>query len=127
MQRPKWKNLNYCFWFLFLLAGFPVRANTYSVLDFGAVADAKTQNTKAIQKAIDKCAETGGIVFFPKGTFLSGTIYLKSNILLHLSPMAVLKGSALPQDYLFTGLRILSAARQKHLFSECRLSVAKPR
>ena len=74
-------------------------AQTYDVVRFGAVADGKTLNTKAIQKAIDNCAETGGIVYFPKGTFLSGTIFLRSNVTLHLSPMAVLKGSPSPQDY----------------------------
>ena len=81
------------------LQGSFAHSQSYNVVDFGAVSDAKTLNTKAIQKAIDKCAETGGIVYFPKGTFLSGTIFLKSNVTLHLSPMAVLKGSPLPQDY----------------------------
>ncbi|GAB2603358.1 glycoside hydrolase family 28 protein [Spirosoma areae] len=87
---------------LILLALLPGRfshAQTYNVVDFGAVPNAKTLNTQAIQKAIDKCAETGGLVYFPKGTFLSGTIFLRSNVTLHLSPMAVLKGSPLPQDY----------------------------
>lgn len=74
-------------------------AQTYNILDFGAVADGQTLNTKAIQKAIDKCAETGGMVFFPKGLFLSGTIFLRSNTTLHLSSQAVLKGSPNPQDY----------------------------
>lgn len=74
-------------------------AQTYNVLEYGALADGKTNCTKAIQKAIDQCAQTGGLVYFPKGTFLSGTIFLRSNVTVHLSPMAVLKGSPSPQDY----------------------------
>jgi polygalacturonase len=32
------------------------RTKRYLITDFGAVADGKTVNTKAIQAAIDKCA-----------------------------------------------------------------------
>ena len=42
----------------------------FVISDFGAVADAATVNTKAIQSAIDKCtASGGGVVIVPKGTF----------------------------------------------------------
>jgi len=37
----------------------------YNVLDYGAIGDSKTLNTKAIQKAIDECASNGGSVEFP--------------------------------------------------------------
>ena len=37
----------------------------------------------AINKAIDACAQAGGgMVYFPTGTYLSGSIHLRSNILL---------------------------------------------
>lgn len=56
----------------------------YNILDFGAIADGKINNQKAIQDAIDACSKTGGTVVVPTGNFLSGTIRLKSNIELHL-------------------------------------------
>ncbi|MBV6647311.1 MAG: hypothetical protein KI790_17770, partial [Cyclobacteriaceae bacterium] len=60
----------------------------YDIRDFGAVGDGKKDNTKAIQKAIDKCSETGGKVIFPGGTFATGTIFLKSNVTIYLSQKA---------------------------------------
>ena len=57
----------------------------YNVLDYGAVSDGKTLNTKAIQKAIDECASNGGgSVQFPAGTYLTGTISFKDNVILNL-------------------------------------------
>ena len=60
-----------------------------NVRDFGAVGDGRTRDTAAIQKAVD----AGGMVYFPPGVYLSGTIYLKSNGGLNLAPGAVLKAS----------------------------------
>src|ERR1035438_2031280 len=52
--------------------------NRFVISDFGAVADGKTVNTRPIQAAIDKCAASGGgMVVVPKGTFLTGAIFLK--------------------------------------------------
>ncbi len=53
--------------------------NVLNVYDFGASGQGTELDTKAIQAAIDKSAETGGTVLFPKGVFLTGTIYLKDN------------------------------------------------
>ena len=46
----------------------PSEPSGYLITDFGAVADNKTVNTKAIQAAIDKCASTkkGGVVVVPR-------------------------------------------------------------
>lgn len=49
-------------------------------------------NTKAIQAAIDDCSE-GGRVVIPEGIWMSGAIYLKSNMTLELKEGAVLFGS----------------------------------
>jgi len=71
-----------------------------NILNFGAVADGKTLNTEAIQKAIDTVAEAGGgRVTIPAGTFLTGTIWLKSHIELHFENGAVLKASENLNDY----------------------------
>ena len=66
----------------------------FNVIDFGAIGDGLINDTKSIQKAIDFCAENkGGVVLFPPGVYLSGTIFLKSNINLHFMEGAILLGS----------------------------------
>ena len=65
-------------------------SSVFNILDYGAVADGVTNNANAIQRAIDAASVTGGQVLVPAGTFLSGTIRLKSNIDFHLSSGAVL-------------------------------------
>ncbi|WP_375418264.1 glycoside hydrolase family 28 protein [uncultured Hymenobacter sp.] len=75
-------------------------AQTYSIKTYGAVADGKTLSTTAIQKAIDACHRAGGgTVDVPTGTYLTGTISLKSNVNLHLETGAVLLGSPNINDY----------------------------
>jgi len=79
------------------------RARTQSVMitDFGAVGDGKTCNTRAIQAAIDQCAANGGgILVVPAGTFLTGSVFFKQAVDLHLEKDAVLKGVVDPNDYL---------------------------
>lgn len=62
--------------------------------DFGAVADGKTMNTISIQKAVDECsAAGGGVVLFSSGFYLTGTIYLKSNVMLQVDEAATILGS----------------------------------
>ena len=70
---------------------------------FGAKGDGKTMDTKAIQIAVNQChAAGGGKVYLHNGTFLSGTIYLKSNVTLYLEAGATLLGSANVADYPIT-------------------------
>lgn len=58
----------------------------YNVKDYGAKGDGKALDSPAINAAIeDAVAHGGGQVFLPAGTYLSGSIRLKSNIDLHLS------------------------------------------
>ncbi len=70
----------------------------YNILDFGAVADGRTNCAAAIQEAIDACNETGGVVFIPAGNFLSGSLRLRSNVELHLENGACLTASSVPGD-----------------------------
>lgn len=75
-------------------------AKRFLISDFGAVADGRTLNTAAIQSAIEKAAaEGGGTVVIPEGTFLSGSIFLKKGVGLHLAENAVLLGSTNIEDY----------------------------
>ena len=75
-------------------------ANDVNVSDFGAVPDGKTLTADALQQAIDHCAETGGgMVTVPVGTYLTTTLYLKSNVNLHIRKGAVILGSTDPQAY----------------------------
>jgi polygalacturonase len=67
---------------------------------FGAKADGATKDTKAIQAAIDSCAQKGGgTVKLSAGTFVSGPIALKSGITLEVDKGATLLGSSDHADY----------------------------
>ena len=73
----------------------------FNVLSFGAAADGVTNDTAAVQAAIDACAEAGGgRVVLPGGkTCRTGMVILRSNVELHLEMGAVLKGSDQLSDY----------------------------
>jgi polygalacturonase len=67
---------------------------------FGAKADGTTKDTRAIQAAIDSCAQKGGgTVKLSAGTFVSGPIALKSGITLEVDKDATLLGSSDHADY----------------------------
>ena len=79
-----------------LVIAFPclVDAQHFNITAFGAKADNSTINTTYIQQAIDACAISGGgTVYIPSGTFLTGTLELRSNTHLYLEAGAELKGS----------------------------------
>lgn len=72
----------------------------FDIREFGARGDGQSMNTSAIQAAIDACHEAGGgRVVIPPGTFLSGTIILKSHVELHFMQNATLLGSPSLDDY----------------------------
>jgi polygalacturonase len=72
----------------------------FDVKRFGAVGDGKTSCTRAIQRTLDACAaEGGGLVLIPPGQYVSGALFLRSNLELRLSAGAVLLGSERFQDY----------------------------
>ncbi|MCC5930588.1 MAG: right-handed parallel beta-helix repeat-containing protein [Cyclobacteriaceae bacterium] len=78
-----------------------LQARGYDVLDFGAINDGKTINTRAIQQAIDQCARDGGgtVLIAGGGAYLTGTIYLKDNITLYIDNGTTLLGSQDINDY----------------------------
>lgn len=66
---------------------------------FGAVADGRTESTKALQKAIDECAASGGgVVTFAPGRYLTGTLFLRSHVELHLERGAYILGDTRVTD-----------------------------
>ncbi|HMD85469.1 MAG TPA: glycoside hydrolase family 28 protein [Terriglobia bacterium] len=71
----------------------------FNVQDFGAAATGQVLDTKPLQSAIDAAAQSGGVVYFPPGTYLSGTLTLNSHVSLHLEAAAVLLGSTNLADY----------------------------
>jgi hypothetical protein len=69
----------------------------YNVKSFGATGDGKTLDSPAINQAIEACAKGGGgTVFFPAGTYLSGSVHLRSYVRLYLDMGAVILGA--PQE-----------------------------
>ena len=67
----------------------------FDVKDYGAIGDGKALDTAAINAAIDAAAKVGigGVVYFPAGIYLSGSIHLKSNTVLYLSKDATILGA----------------------------------
>lgn len=71
-----------------MMVGLMAHASSadYNVRDYGAKGDGKTLDHQAINAAIDSCvAHGGGRVVVPAGTYLCGSIRMKSHVELHLS------------------------------------------
>ena len=77
-----------------------LQAKDYNASMFGVKSNGTTLNTGSIQKGIDFISENGGgrLVFYV-GRYLTGTIYLKSNVTIQLEEGAILVGSVNPFDY----------------------------
>lgn len=73
----------------------------YNIRDYGALTDG-TVCTKAIQRAIDLC-DKGGTVYVPAGTYVTGALFLKSNMILYLEEGAKLLGSSHTEDFPIMG------------------------
>ena len=79
---------------------FPKTTNTYYVNNYGAIGDAITDCTKSIQKAIDECAANGGgKVTFKPGIYLTGSIFVKSNVNFEIPKGTMIIGSQSINDY----------------------------
>ncbi len=72
----------------------------FNVREHGACGDGTTLDMQAIQSAIEACAERGGgTVYLPAGQYLTGSLFLRNNITLHLDAGAMILGSENPEDY----------------------------
>lgn len=72
----------------------------YNVRDFGAQGDGLSLDTAAINKTVEVCSlNGGGQVLVPPGTYLSGTIHLRSHVVFHITAGATILGSKNLADY----------------------------
>jgi len=105
--RPNWWRRAACAAPMLLAWSLPLSAvgaeRVFDVCQFGAKPDGATLATAAIQQAIDRAAtQGGGAVRLGPGTFLSGSVYLKSRVTLQLDKGARLLGSPRIDDYVDT-------------------------
>lgn len=78
----------------------PKKNKIFWANSFGANGDGKTLSTRAIQQAIAACSKNGGgTVAFKPGNYLTGAIFLKSNINLRVDENVTLLGSQDEKDY----------------------------
>ena len=99
----------YCAHLPFAMPVIPVPSfpdRSVNIVDFKAVADGHTMNTKAFADAIAACSkEGGGTVEVPPGTWLTGPIKLESDVNLHLERGALVQFSSRIEDFpLIAGL-----------------------
>jgi polygalacturonase len=87
----------------------------FNVRDYGAVGDGRTLDTVALQAAIDTCHQRGGgTIFFPAGTYVTGSLFLHNHITLQLDAGATLLGSEDPADYPVISGRWEGAEQKTH-------------
>ena len=71
----------------------------FDVHDYGATGDGSTNDTAAIQNAINACTGTGGSVLLANGNFVAGTLYLQSNTTFFIDYSASLNSTGNGNDY----------------------------
>lgn len=73
---------------------------TFFANNYGAVGDGLNNSTQAIQRAIDACANAGGgIVALKPGRYVTGALFLKSNVHLRIAGGVTLLASQDDADY----------------------------
>src|SRR4051794_1658738 len=73
---------------------------TFNIKPFGATGDGTTKDPRALQKALDTCAVSGGgDVLVPAGNYLIGSIQLGNRTTLRFEKGAILTGSPDTADY----------------------------
>ena len=86
---------------------FPKSEKVYFANDNGAIGDAVIVCTEAIQKTIDQCAANGGgTVTFHPGIYLTGSIFIKSNVNFEVPRGTALQGSQNIADYTRINTRV---------------------
>ena len=120
IPRFVWRRLSLT---LAVLLSLTAGAKDYVITDFGAVSDTTVLSTEAIQRAVDRCSESGGgRVVVPAGMYKIGTLVLRSHVNLYLEQGATLYGSTRLEDYRpmktdYVSLRTQTATVQ-HIYAD---------
>ena len=86
---------------------FPDGKNIFKANDYGAMGNATSMNTQAIQQAIDACsAAGGGTVTFEPGVYLTGSVFIKDNVNFNVPKGTTLIGSQEIEDYKLIDTRV---------------------
>jgi polygalacturonase len=105
------------------------RKKDFPITDYGAKGDGVTNNSEAFSRAIEACnKDGGGRVTVPFGVFLTGPIYLKSNVNLHLADSAKILFSRDTKEYpiVFTrweGTECMNYSAQIYAYGEENIAV----
>jgi hypothetical protein len=75
--------------------------NVVNILDYKVDNSGKTLETSKINRAIGDVAARpgGGVLFFPAGIYLTGTVQMQSNVKLYVDAGALIRGSRKSADY----------------------------
>lgn len=104
--------------FLTITAMAFCQQRVFPITAYGAKADGKADNTQAIQKAINEASASGnGKVLIPAGRFVTGVLYVKSNVELHLELGASLLATTKRADYGDSDASALLVAKNEHNIS----------
>jgi polygalacturonase len=95
-----------CLVLLNLIALGAAQAAEFRVTDYGAKGDGAALDTAAIQKAIDAAAKAHGTVVFPRGVYLTGSLFLKSHANLRVDEGVELHGAQELKEYPVMSTRI---------------------
>lgn len=78
----------------------PLGRRVFSANAYGATGDGATNSTRAIQRAMDACSRAGGgVVTFRPGQYVTGALFVKSNVNLRVGEGVTLLGSQEDADY----------------------------
>ena len=69
----------------------PIPDREFDVSEHGAIGDGETRCTREIQETIDAAAASGGVVTFPPGTYLTGALFVESDVELRIDEDVVLE------------------------------------
>jgi len=75
--------------------------NVVNILDYKVDSTGKILETAKINQAIGDVSTRpgGGVLFFPAGVYLTGTVLMKSNVKLYVDAGALIRGSTRSADY----------------------------
>ena len=75
--------------------------NVVNIMDYKVDNTGKTVETAKINRAISDVSAKpgGGVLFFPTGVYMAGTLFMKSNVKLYVDADALIKGTGKMVDY----------------------------